>query len=72
MYGRLNPYGVVGRKAVSVAGFEYSGDLRKSGIVWDKAITDKFITAPKKLLTGTRMELLERCENRNRHYSLSA
>ena len=32
MYGQtLNLYGVVGRKAASVAGFEYSEDLRKSG-----------------------------------------
>ena len=58
MYGQtLNLYGVVGRKAGSVAGFEYSEDLRKSGIVWDEAIIDKFITAPKKLFPGTRMEL---------------
>ena len=58
MYGlTLNLYGVVGRKAASVPGFEYSEDLRKSGIVWDEAIIDKFITAPKKLFPGTRMEL---------------
>jgi len=48
MYGQtLNLYGVVGRKAASVAGFDYSRDLRKSGIVWDEAIIDRFITAPK-------------------------
>ena len=58
MYGlTLNLFGVVGRKAASVAGFEYSEDLRKSGVVWDEAIIDKFITAPKKLFPGTRMEL---------------
>ena len=58
MYGlTLNLYGVVGRKAASVAGFQYSEDLRKSDIVWDEAIIDKFITAPKKLFPGTRMEL---------------
>ena len=53
----LNLYGVVGRKSASVAGFQYSEDLRKSDIVWDEAIIDKFITAPKKLFPGTRMEL---------------
>jgi cytochrome c len=53
----LNLYGVVGRKSASVAGFAYSEDLRKSDIVWDEAIIDKFITAPKKLFPGTRMEL---------------
>ena len=58
MYGQtLNLYGVVGRKAASVAGFEYSEDLRKSGIVWNEVTIDKFITAPKKLFPGTRMEL---------------
>jgi len=58
MYGQtLNLYGVVGRKAGSVAGFEYSEDLRKSGMIWEEAIIDKFITAPKKLFSGTRMEL---------------
>jgi cytochrome c len=58
MYGlTLNLYGVVGRKAASAAGFQYSEDLRKSGIVWDEAIIDKFIAAPKKLFPGTRMEL---------------
>ncbi len=58
MYGlTLNLYGVVGRKSASVAGFQYSEDLRKSDIVWDEAIIDKFITAPKKLFPGTRMEV---------------
>jgi cytochrome c len=58
MYGlTLNLYGVVGRKSASVAGFQYSEDLRQSDIVWDEAVIDKFITAPKKLFPGTRMEL---------------
>jgi cytochrome c len=58
MYGlTLNLYGVVGRKSASVAGFAYSEDLRKSDIVWDEAIIDRFITAPRKLVPGTRMEL---------------
>ena len=58
MYGlTLNLFGVIGRKSASVTGFQYSEDLRKSDIVWDEAIIDKFITAPKKLFPGTRMEL---------------
>jgi cytochrome c len=58
MYGQtLNLYGVVGRKAASVAGFDYSEGLRRSGIVWNEAIIDTFINAPKKLIPGTRMEL---------------
>ena len=69
MYGQtLNLYGVVGRKAASVAGFEYSEDLRKSGIVWNEATIDKFISAPKQLFPGTRMELpgVEEVETRRR------
>ena len=58
IYGlTLNLYGVVGRKAASVAGFDYSENLQRSGIVWNEAIIDTFITAPKKLIPGTRMEL---------------
>jgi cytochrome c len=58
MYGQtLNLYGVVGRKAASVEGFQYSEDLRMSGIVWDEAKIDRFITAPKNMIPGTRMEL---------------
>jgi cytochrome c len=58
LYGlTLNLHGVVGRRAASVPGFAYSDELRKSGIVWDEALIDKFITAPKKLFPGTRMEL---------------
>ena len=58
MYGQtLNLYGVVGRQAASVEGFQYSEDLRRSGIVWDEAKIDRFIMAPKKMIPGTRMEL---------------
>jgi len=58
MYGQtLNLYGVVGRKAASVEGFQYSEDLRMSGIGWDEAKIDCFITAPKNMIPGTRMEL---------------
>jgi cytochrome c len=58
MYGQtLNLFGVVGRLAASVEGFQYSEDLRRSGIVWDEAKIDRFITAPKQMIPGTRMEL---------------
>ena len=36
----LNLYGVVGRKAASVAEFESFEDLRKSDIVWNEATID--------------------------------
>lgn len=46
--------GVVGRKAGSTA-FNYSAALKASNITWDKAMLDQFLTAPYKLVPGTRM-----------------
>ncbi len=55
---RLGPSlaGVIGRKAGSVAGFAYSDSLRKSGIVWDAAMLDKFIENPDAVVAGHRMK----------------
>lgn len=47
--------GVVGRKAASVPGFNYSAALKRSGLVWDEATLDRFLTNPIKLVPGTRM-----------------
>jgi len=38
--------GVFGRKAASVASFQYSEALRKSGITWDADSLDKWLTDP--------------------------
>ncbi len=46
--------GVVGRKAASTA-FSYSPALKSANLTWDKATLDKFITAPMKMVPGTRM-----------------
>lgn len=46
--------GVVGRKAGATA-FNYSSALKGSGLTWDKATLDKFLTGPSKLVPGTRM-----------------
>jgi len=46
--------GVVGRKAGATA-FSYSAALKSSGLTWDKATLDRFLTAPNKLVPGTRM-----------------
>ena len=51
-----NLYGVVGRKAASTE-FLYSPALKQSGLTWDKATLDKFLTAPSKLVPGTRMAI---------------
>ena len=50
-----NLYGVVGSKAAQVKGFRYSKALKNSGITWDEATLDKFLTKPKKLVKKTKM-----------------
>ena len=50
-----NLRGVVGRKAASGAFPSYSAALKKSGLTWSKATLDTFLTAPGKLVPGTRM-----------------
>lgn len=47
--------GIVGRKAGSVPGFNYSAALKRSGLVWDEATLDRFLANPIKLVPGTRM-----------------
>jgi cytochrome c len=46
---------VFGRKAASVAGYDYSAALRASNIVWDETTLDKWLTDPPKLVPGTKM-----------------
>ena len=48
--------GIVGRKAASAAGYtKYSKALKESGIVWDEANLDKWLTNPKGMYPGTKM-----------------
>lgn len=47
--------GVVGRKAGSVPGYAYSAALKASGIVWDPASLDRWLTNPQKLVPGAKM-----------------
>ncbi len=48
--------GIVGRKAASADGYKkYSKDLKESGIVWDEANLDKWLTNPKGMYPGTKM-----------------
>jgi cytochrome c len=49
--------GVVGRKAGSLAGFDYSPALKASGKVWTRAQLDQFLAAPQKMMPGTRMSI---------------
>jgi cytochrome c len=50
--------GVVGRKAASGAFSAYSTALKKSGLTWTPATLNTFLTAPGKLVTGTRMVVM--------------
>jgi cytochrome c len=53
-----NLYGVFGRKAASSAGFNYSDGLKASGITWDAAQIDKWITNPKAVVAETKMSFV--------------
>ena len=47
--------GVVGRKAGSVPGYDYSPDLKNSGIVWTEDNLDKWLTEPQAMVPETKM-----------------
>lgn len=48
-------YGVVGRAAGSADGFRYSDGMRSSGLTWDNAELDAFLTDPVAKVPGTNM-----------------
>jgi len=50
-----NLFGVYGRKAASVEGFNYSGPMKASGIVWNEDNLEKWISGPAKMVPGTKM-----------------
>ena len=48
--------GIVGRTAGTVDGYtKYSKAIKDSGIVWDEANLDKWLTNPKGMYPGTKM-----------------
>jgi cytochrome c len=47
--------GVVGRRAGSVADYTYSAALKDSGLTWDEANLDRWLTNPSALVPGTKM-----------------
>ncbi len=48
-------FGVINRAAGEVPGFHYSIANRQSGLTWDPATLDRYLTAPRKLVPGTLM-----------------
>lgn len=56
-YNRTGPKhcGVLGRRAGSVAGFEYSAAMKRANWVWDRENLDRFLADPLKTVPGTTM-----------------
>jgi cytochrome c len=56
-YNRTGPRhcGLIGRKAGSLADFDYSDAMKNSGIVWNAESLDKFLKSPTKAVPGTIM-----------------
>jgi cytochrome c len=50
--------GVVGRKAASIPGFNYSDAMKASGLTWTPANLDRFVSGPTKLVPGTAMRAI--------------
>jgi cytochrome c len=49
-----NLRGVVGRRAAATS-FAYSAPLRASNLTWTRANLDRYLTAPARMVPGTRM-----------------
>jgi hypothetical protein len=49
--------GVIGRRAASLEGFNYSRALAASGITWDAPSLDRFLAAPSSVVPGTTMPI---------------
>lgn len=47
--------GLVGRRAASVAGFDYSPAMKQSGIVWNEKSLNRFLAKPMEAVPGTSM-----------------
>ena len=54
---RIGPtlFGVVGRPAGSVPGFNYTADHKKLDLTWDAANLDKYLTNPRAMVPDTSM-----------------
>ena len=48
-------FGVIGRKAGSVPGFDYSATMRNAGFVWTPDRLRSYLPGPRDYLPGVRM-----------------
>ncbi len=56
-YDRVGPRhcGLLGRRAGSVPGFEYSAAMKRAGITWDEKTLERFLADPRATVRGTTM-----------------
>jgi cytochrome c len=56
-YDRVGPRhcGLIGRRAGSVPGFDYSDAMKRSKLVWNEKTLDRFLADPLKTVPGTTM-----------------
>lgn len=47
--------GIYGTKAGEVAGYDFSDAMKNSGLTWDAATLDKYLTKPMEVVPGTKM-----------------
>lgn len=50
-----NLHGLFGRKAGTLAGFNYSEAMKNSGVVWDEDSLTKYLRDPKGFMPGNKM-----------------
>ncbi|MEO7691653.1 MAG: cytochrome c family protein [Sphingomonas sp.] len=50
-----NLHGLFGRKAGTVAGFNYSPAMKSAKITWSPTTLDSYVTSPAKLVPGNKM-----------------
>ena len=54
---RVGPHlrGIVGRHSAAVGSFEYSAAMKESDITWTEDVLDAYLTAPARMVPGTKM-----------------
>jgi cytochrome c len=50
-----NLHGVVGRKAGSAEGFNYSSAMQEANVVWDEGTLSEYLADPRAFIPGNRM-----------------
>ncbi|MBN8817337.1 MAG: cytochrome c family protein [Sphingomonas sp.] len=59
-------HGVVGRKAGTLAGFNYSPAMKGSGLTWTDPTLDDYLKGPMKKVPGTKMAFAGIANDKNR------